>query len=145
MRELTTAAKAAKMVREELKKTFPGIKFQVKSSNFAGGNAVDVFWKDGPKQSEVDKIIKKYQYGHFDGMTDSYEYSNTRSDIPQARFVHSSRHMSDEMSKKIDAGFKEKYGIDLNDETACYKMFFESSGLIRWREFQTGRYLENNE
>lgn len=99
-RQLSTAALAAKAIRKELKEKFPGVKFSVRSNNFAGGNAVDVSYDivslgdrgDGTVPVDaVWDIVKKYQYGHFDGMTDSYEYSNRQDDIPQAKYVHVSK------------------------------------------------------
>ena len=65
MRELTTAAKAAKLIRTELKKTFPEAKFRVRSNNYAGGDSVYVNWTDGPTDEQVSDITAKYQYGHF--------------------------------------------------------------------------------
>lgn len=93
----TEAARAAGQIKGVLKKEFPTVKFSVKSSNFANGNSVDVRWNLGPTTDQVDKHIRQYQYGHFDGMIDMYENSNSRSDIPQAKFVHSQRdYMTDE-------------------------------------------------
>lgn len=88
MRKLSEAAQAAKAIRKELKAAFPGVKFSVRSENFAGGNAVNVTWSDpAADQKAVNELVKKYQYGHFNGMDDIYEYSNTNSDLPQAKYV----------------------------------------------------------
>lgn len=97
-RQLSSAALAAKAIRKELKEKFPGVKFSVRSSNFSMGNSVDIAYdtvlhgeQDGDGKapaSEVWKVANKYQYGHFDGMTDSYEYSNRHDDLPQAKYVH---------------------------------------------------------
>jgi hypothetical protein len=92
----SSAANCAAAIREELKKEFPGIKFYVKSDNFAGGNSVDIRWADGPTTSEVENFTSKYQYGHFNGMEDIYENTNNRNDIPQAKYVSESREMSEE-------------------------------------------------
>ena len=91
MRELTEAAKTAKAIRAELKKAFPSIKFRVRSSNFAGGDSVSVGWVNGPTGDSVEEITAKYQYGHFDGMYDIYEYSNNIEGLPQAKYVSASR------------------------------------------------------
>ena len=90
-RNLSTAALAAKAIRIELKKAFPGTKFSVRSEIYSGGDSVNVFWKNGPTTSVINAIIKKYQYGHFDGMTDCYEFSNRRNNIPQVKFVFANR------------------------------------------------------
>lgn len=88
---LTKHAAAAKMIRAELKAAFPNIKFKVQSESYSMGNSVNVYWTDGVPAAEVNTIIKKYQEGHFDGMTDSYEFSNIRKDLPQAKFVFAHR------------------------------------------------------
>lgn len=92
MRELTTAAKAAKLIKKELKLAMPAIKFGVRSSNFAGGDSVHIWWIDGPTKQDVQSIVGKYQYGHFDGMDDSYKHSNVNENIPQVMFVQTTRY-----------------------------------------------------
>ena len=95
MRTLTQAAQAAKLIRTELKKAFPNTKFGVTSSNYSMGDSVAIEWTDSITTEEVRVIIGKYQYGSFDGMTDSYEYTNVRKDIPQTMFVQLRRRRSE--------------------------------------------------
>lgn len=87
----STQAQAAKAIRQELKKAFPNTKFSVTSESYSMGNSVHVYWTDRESEAEVNEIVKKYQYGNFDGMTDSYEFSNKRQDIPQVQFVMTQR------------------------------------------------------
>ena len=87
MRALSNQAQAAKLIRAELKKAFPGVKFSVTSNGYSMGDSVYVDWTDGPTRDQVHSIAGKYQEGHFDGMTDSYDYTNRRTDIPQTMFV----------------------------------------------------------
>jgi len=89
--EITPWAAAAKAIRKDLKQAFPDTKFKVTSCSFSMGDAVDVRWTNGPTVEEVDRITQKYQYGRFDGMTDSYSMNNTREDIPQAKYVQCQR------------------------------------------------------
>ena len=91
---MTQAAETASAIRKELKAKYPTIKFGVRSENYAGGNAVRISWIDGPSYDDVREICGKYQYGHFDGMCDIYEHSNSRSDIPQAKYVQYTREFS---------------------------------------------------
>lgn len=98
---LSTHAATAKAIRKDLKEKFPGIKFSVRADSYAGGNSVHVSWQDGPTDNMVDDLIKKYQYGHFDGMKDIYEYSNNRDDIPQVMFVMGQRTMSEATTEAI--------------------------------------------
>jgi hypothetical protein len=112
----STAANCAAAIREELKNVFPGVKFSVKSDNFSMGNSVHVSYIDGPTTDQVDQIIGKYQYGHFNGMEDIYEYSNSREDIPQAKYVSSHRKISDEVNALLLPQLTELIGeIDNSD------------------------------
>lgn len=99
----STAANTAAAIRKELKDKFPQIKFTVTSDNFANGNSVRIGWIDGPSSAMVEEITGKYQYGHFDGMTDMYENTNSREDIPQAKYVSTNRTRSEEATAQIVA------------------------------------------
>lgn len=103
-------AAAAAMIRKELKAAFPSVKFSVTSDSFAGGDSVDVRWTDGPTTGQVEKFSSKYQYGHFNGMEDIYEYTNSREDIPQAKYVQEHRSMSDEAEKIVYDALLNQYG-----------------------------------
>jgi Large polyvalent protein associated domain 29 len=129
----TQSAICAKAIKAELTKAYPNIKFSVSSENFSMGNAVRVSYEDGPTTEIIEAITEKYQYGHFDGMTDMYENSNRRDDLPQAKYVTVSRHMSEttklsliEKLSKIWQGFS-------------YDSYVESAGLygynLTYREF----------
>lgn len=74
---MTPHARCAANVREELRRTFPGITFKVTSERFSGGNSIDVRWKLGPTRAEVEAVTNKYIAGSFDGMTDSYTYDKS--------------------------------------------------------------------
>lgn len=113
-RELSSQALAAKNIRKELKAAFPGTKFSVRSESFAGGNAVDVSWTDGPTSSQVDKIIGKYQYGNFNGMEDIYEYTEGfDSSNGSAKYVHGSRNLSPEIRENIETIMRDKLPEDV--------------------------------
>lgn len=94
-------ADCAKAIRKELKEVFPLIKFSVTSSSFAGGDSVRVRWNNGPTYDQVNAIVKKYQYGHFDGMIDCYENSNSRNDIPQSKYVQCDREVTDDIKDQV--------------------------------------------
>lgn len=83
-------AMAAKAIREELKKAYPGIKFSVRSSSASMCSAVDV--KTGHRftyeqQCEIYKLLKRFEMGSFDGMTDCYDYDNVNYNIPQVKYI----------------------------------------------------------
>lgn len=85
---LSRQAAAAKMIRQELQRN--GVRGSVTSESFAGGNAVRVRIEQDVLPAVYEQIRSfagQFQYGHFDGMHDIYEYSNGREDIPQAKYV----------------------------------------------------------
>lgn len=94
-----SATAAAAGLRAELKAAFPGIKFSVRTSYFSGGNSIDISWNFGPTVDAVRAISHKYQYGRFDGMTDSSWTEDTVVSLPSgevktlggAKFVHEDR------------------------------------------------------
>lgn len=67
----------AKLIRADLKKAFPGIKFSVRGSVASMVSAIDVSWTDGPTEAQVDRIVMVYCGQGFDGMTDSTTYHDT--------------------------------------------------------------------
>ncbi len=118
---LSSAAQAAAAIREELKQ-FAGVKFTVKSENFAGGNSVHIGWTDGPTSEMVNDIIKKYQYGHFNGMEDIYENTNSRNDIPQAKYVSGQRDRSPETEAQILEDIKKEYSAEYLTELRDHEL-----------------------
>jgi hypothetical protein len=93
---LTGAAACAAAIRQELKEKYPGVKFSVTSETFSMGNSVSVNWTDGPEYEEIETIVEGYQYGHFNGMEDIYEYKKDRNDSkPSAKYTHTNKHFSE--------------------------------------------------
>lgn len=145
-REKSEHAAAAQAIRQDLKKAFPGVKFRVRSSSFSMGNSVDVDWTDGPTRSEVNRIIGRYQYGHFDGMQDLYEYSNRRNDLPQAKYVSGNRSMSEAVRAELlayvaDRFFEpeEREGVTENTRMPNGNWWVQEQV---WREFAERSYCE---
>lgn len=102
---------AAKNIRRELGRAFPGITFSVKSKRYSGGNSIDVYWTDGPNGHQVDVIINKYSAGNFDGMTDSYTYNGDawNDAFGETKYVHSTRHDSDNAIESAIRTVRTKY------------------------------------
>lgn len=137
MKTLTTAAQAAKLIRQELKAKFPNVAFTVRSQNFAGGNSVDISYANAMPRAEVEAVVSKYEYGHFDAMTDCYEFSNRREDIPQVKYVMVQREITPEVREAVKAEVAAKFGIkDASDEQEWRKVFGSWSDQAIWREIQ---------
>lgn len=73
LRSYTTAG-IAQLIREALKASFPGVKFSVTSSTYAGGSSVDIEYCDGPSEQQVKQVYARFISGHFDGSKDRYVY-----------------------------------------------------------------------
>lgn len=112
MKKLTQAAQAAKAIKSELKTAFPDINFSVKSDNYSMGDAVRISYTDGVPAKDVEAIVNKYQYGNFDSMTDMYENTNSRTDLPQAKYVQVSREMSEAAKDELLDFVQKHYGCD---------------------------------
>lgn len=108
---------AAKNIRIELKRAFPGVVFSVKSSRFSMGNAVDVRWTDGPIVGQVEEIINRYSAGSFDGMTDCYNYSRDAwtDAFGSTKYVHATRDDSDAAIASAIRTVAGKYAGNLAD------------------------------
>lgn len=113
-------AAAAAAIKAELKKVFPLIKFSVTSESFSGGDSVNISWTDGPQRDAVENITGKYQYGHFNGMEDIYENTNSRDDIPQAKYVSEHRTISEELTESVKIELT-KLKIYTDEEIKSYR------------------------
>jgi hypothetical protein len=70
MTEYLSAAQTAKLVREALKREFPGVKFAVQPHRYDGGASVSVRWTGGPGRGSVDKAVRAYAGADFDAATE---------------------------------------------------------------------------
>lgn len=96
----TEAAKAASMIRKHLKSN--GINAKVTSQNYSGGSSINVKTYDLLPATEklVNEYLSQFEYGHFDGMTDCYNYSNVNHEIPQVKFVFLYNEFTNELRQK---------------------------------------------
>lgn len=63
-------AEVAKLIRRDIKRTFPGVKFSVRSERYAGGSSITVKWADGPTRKQVREFANPYTGKRFDGSID---------------------------------------------------------------------------
>jgi len=139
-------ARAASCIRKDLKNHFPTVKFSVTSQSFSGGDSVRIRWENGPTHESVNKIVIKYQYGKFDGMTDCYDNTNTRSDIPQSKYVQCHRDIEAFVKLKYFEKFQKTHKnwdkcSDIGDR---YEDFFKEWGYWSPREYVTN-FLSNED
>lgn len=68
-----SCADTAKLVRAVLKAKFPGTKFSVRSSNYAGGASISISYTDGPISREVEAACDHLRASDFNAMEDLKE------------------------------------------------------------------------
>ena len=88
-------ADTAKRVRADLKAAWPGVKFSVRTRQYS---TIYVDWSDGPRETAVEALLAKYEYGYFDGMDDSYHYTggNVVDGVDYSvKYLFTNRHYSD--------------------------------------------------
>lgn len=115
-----SCAETAKLVRKALKLAFPGQKFSVRSSNYAGGASIDVSWLDGPTTAAVRAVTQTYAGADFDGMIDlkthrdSTLMANEDGSVELLRFgadyVLDQRSYSTETVKRVQAEIERMTG-----------------------------------
>jgi hypothetical protein len=136
----SSQAKAATAIKQELKKAFPNTKFSVKSDSFSGGDSVRINWIDGPTTEMVDNIVSKYQYGSFNGMIDMYEYDNSNPDIPQTKYVQTSRSMKKSTAEVIKQHILDTYSGIVTDNNGNFEDIYQNNwaaygAALIYREF----------
>ena len=106
-------ADTAKMIRQSLKESFPGVKFFVRSSTYSGGASINVRWTDGPNKAQVEAVANVFEGSYFDGMTD-YKgscYSMIDGKVVRfgADFIFYNRDYSDSTIQRVIDRFYTKF------------------------------------
>lgn len=68
--DYVSVARTAKLIRAQLAKKFPEVKFSVRSNSYSLGASIDIDWVDGPAKDEVQKVTGAFSGSGFDGMID---------------------------------------------------------------------------
>jgi hypothetical protein len=105
----------AKLIRTELKKSFPGQKFSVKSDY----DSIDVRWNNGPSEDKVNAIVGHYQTGHYEKITheygfDSSPYSN--------KYLFFQREVEPELYLSEARRICKDWGVTLPDDITYYAL-----------------------
>jgi hypothetical protein len=115
MADYISVTDTAKIVRQELKKHFPGVVFSVRSSSYSMGASIDMEWLDGPTKSEVEVITDQFEGSTFDGMTDmkSNRYSTWQGREVSwgADSVSTVRRYSKSLYSQVVDQVCQKYGV----------------------------------
>lgn len=119
----TDAAKVASFLRNELKEKFPNVKFTVTSKSYTGGDSVTIkyTYEKGvtPTHDQVNILTFKYEAGKFDGMTDSYEYTN-HTNAPTVKYVFVDVDYDNHI-KSVSSKIASDYGITEDEQKDQYQ------------------------
>lgn len=122
----TSVALCAQAIRKDLKTAYPQTKFSVKSKSYSGGDSIDVSYTQtlaDPREKEVRALLAKYQEGHFDGMTDMYEYNTDRGDLgTKYLFVRAD---IDNLKIEYKSAFMKDWGLTTDSDAECYEKLHE--------------------
>lgn len=69
-----SCAETAQVLRAELARRCPGVKFSIRSRTYSGGASIDVDYTDGPPAAQVKTICSRLEGSGFDGMIDLKYY-----------------------------------------------------------------------
>ncbi len=104
---------AAKLLRADLKKAFPIVKFSVRTERYSGGSSINISWADGPSVPQVDEIGNRYQDGSFDGMQDLYTYGKSTPENPGgAKYVSTHREFSAGLLEQVGRDYCKMFGVE---------------------------------
>lgn len=105
-------------VRKVLKAAFPACKFSVVTERGSMMSSVRVSWTDGPTVNAVEALVEPFEAGKFNGMTDSFDYDNSRAlnvegvlYRPGTRYVTTSRRKSAAFANRCIAQVAAFYGV----------------------------------
>ena len=136
-KELSNTAKVSKAIRTELKKNFPDVKFSVRMEHHG---CVNVRYSNAITKDKVEAITNKYQIGSFDGMTDCYEYTNKRDDIPQIEYVFVQRDWSMKTQIKINQMLDKYY---VSEQSSSYNRQDNFYQIFNVLEFDENEEISN--
>lgn len=86
----------AKLIKTELKKEFPAIKFKVTGESYTGGNSVDVSYIDGARYCDVFEVVRKYFNQDYDAQSDCYVLTDNEHNLEhRASHIFLDREMSE--------------------------------------------------
>jgi hypothetical protein len=142
----STHAAAAASIRAEFKRN--KITARVTSESFSMGNAVRVrvIGDHTPAaRKAIEAFCNQFQYGHFDGMTDSYEHTNRRDDLPQVKYVSVSFEISETLRSEAQAYVAQISGIDEHERDRYVHMVLNGTwgSAEFWRARKPRRRFEH--
>lgn len=112
-----TTKETAQLIREALKRAFPGFRFSVTTSYASMTSSTSIKWIDGPTEPEVEHVTGRFTSRGFDGMTDSTTYHSQEfngHNVSFSGWVHLRRDVSVVLLEKALAKYQQlraEYGL----------------------------------
>lgn len=128
MAEYVSTKETAKLIRALLKRTFPGVKFGVRSKVYSGGSSIAVSWIDGPTVAMVDPLVSPFAGSGFDGMIDM-SYGVDAYLTPDGRAVFAATSGTEGSAGMVPAGKQ------WMPEPGCKRVRFCADYVFTRREF----------
>lgn len=101
------ATEVAKLIRKDLKAAFPGISFKVTTKS---ASTVNVFWTDGPSDTQVNKVIGKYSGAKYDFVLDLQVYTKDNWGCDN---VNLHRSHTVEFVRKVATSYCQRFGYNV--------------------------------
>lgn len=135
MKKQSTHSQAAKAAKKDVIALIGKERFvSARSESYSMGSSITVVCRNvtPEERKQVSALVRKYQYGHFDGMTDSYEYSNRDESLPQVKFAFANFEYSDELREKA-AEFASQH-LAFADEHTPYQILTGAQPCGFWAQ-----------
>jgi len=122
------------IVKRHIRATWPAVQIvAVKTDVFSGGDSMDVTYHAPERIAELETFVKSFQEGHFDGMTDMYEYHDRPEIILEGHILQSYKFASSHFSKCDAKPITPVSAAPINSPDGVTISFNESKGGIEIR------------
>lgn len=124
---------AARNIRTELKRAFPGVKFSVKSDY----SSVGIRWTDGPTEAQVCEVVGRFDIGASDSQTDYFYTVRTAFSelFGGVQYLNTHRETSDAFTAEAIAEFWAAHFAGVADAPAMPTPadWRNATGFFDWR------------
>lgn len=97
--------KTTNIIKKHCLQNFNISKIEVRSEVYSGGSSMKVRYYSPEPIQELEDFISSFQYGHFNGMEDIYEYSNREEIILEGHILEKEKYVSS--NHEVGEGKKE--------------------------------------
>ena len=118
----------AKLIRQDLKKSFPNVKFSVKSRKGVMSSSISVSYVNGPICKEVENLLNKYKGGSYDCMQDMYVDDSSKTG-PTVEYLFVERDYTENLVQQAADYLKETWKLP-QDTVSLRGTDFEDFGDV---------------